>query len=638
MCFKPEWPLLRQLALRLGLIWLAYELSRLLFWLMLARYFPGAGWQAWLQLFFAAQVFTWSHLCTVNLPWMVLFLLTMPRGKAGWWRIILNGLYLLPNILSLGFDLADIGYYPYVRKRMGADVLHLLGEKSDFLNLLPGYALKFWPVFLLILTVVIALPYVLKKLNKALYSTEYQYNIGFRSLSIMLLSGLFILGIRGGFRLRPLVTMDALLYTDHSRIPLIVNTPFHLLHSFDGQRMPELRFMTDHECRILADPRRDYGQGRPMQKENVVILVLESFGKGFTRLGGRKSLTPFLDSLMGHSLVFSNAWANAFRSADGIPACVAGIPHCMDEAFPNSPYATQPIDALPILLKGQGYSTAFFHGGTNGTMGFQSFAKHAGFERYYGRTEYGNDDDYDGTWGIWDGAFLQYTAHQLQEMKQPFLATVFTLSSHEPFTLPKGYRKPEIIALRGIERGIAYADDALRSFFQTASQCNWFSRTLFVITADHSYMACRDSLGFYDRNMGLFAIPVLFFHPGHGNQGRWEATLFQQCDIPSTLLDYLHYPSPFFSYGKSAFDSTHPAYGYHLIDRAAFFRYGDRVISAYGDTVQGVYCFSEDSLLRSPLPHTDAASAEAVRRFRAYRQMLSKTILGNQMCLKNYRP
>jgi arylsulfatase A-like enzyme len=635
MRLKPEWPLLRQLALRLGLVWLAYELSRLLFWIILAPYFPGTGWQSWLHLFPAAQRFTWSHLCTVNLPWMVFFLLTMPRIKGGWWRFMLNTLFLLPNILSLGFDLADIGYYPYVRKRMGADVLHLLGEKSDFLQLLPGYALKFWPVFLMILAVMLVLPYALKRINKAFYLIENQYNITFRILAVLVIGGLFVIGIRGGFQLRPLMTMDALLYTDHSRIPLIVNTPFHLLHSIEGQRMPELHFMPDDECRLLADPRRDYGKGRPMQKENVVILVLESFGKSYTGLGGRKSVTPFLDSLMGHSLVFSNAWANAFRSADGIPACVAGIPHCMDEAFPNSPYATQPIDALPALLKGQGYSSAFFHGGTNGTMGFQSFAKHAGFDRYHGRTEYGNDEDYDGTWGIWDGAFLQYTARQLQAMKPPFFATVFTLSSHEPFALPKGYHKPEVKALRGIERGIAYADDALRSFFQTASQQDWFRHTLFVITADHSYMACRDSLGFYDRNLGLFAIPVLFYHPGRSNEARWDTTLFQQSDIPATVLDYLGYPSPFFSYGKSAFDSVRPAYGYHLIDRAAYFRYGDRVITAYGDTVQAAYSFLQDSLLRSPLPLSDPASAEAVRRFRAYRQMLSKTILGNQMCLKH---
>ena len=62
-----------------------------------------------------------------------------------------------------------------------------------------------------------------------------------------------------------------------------------------------------------------------------------------------------------------------------------------------------------------------------------------GFDHYYGRTEYGNDDDFDGTWGIWDEKFLEYTKGVLDKKKEPFFSTIFTVSSHEPYKIPKEY-------------------------------------------------------------------------------------------------------------------------------------------------------------------------------------------------------
>ena len=63
-------------------------------------------------------------------------------------------------------------------------------------------------------------------------------------------------------------------------------------------------------------------------------------------------------------------------------------------------------------------------------MGFDAFANLSGFDDYFGKTEYNNDDDYDGIWGIWDEPFLQYFAKQMNTFKQPFYTTLFTVSSH----------------------------------------------------------------------------------------------------------------------------------------------------------------------------------------------------------------
>ena len=79
----------------------------------------------------------------------------------------------------------------------------------------------------------------------------------------------------------------------------------------------------------------------------------------------------------------------------------------MNNPFITSTYATNKFYSLPLLLKREGYSTSFFHGGNRGTMGFLQFSKKSGFEKYFGREDYNNDKDYDGSWGIYDGSIFQ---------------------------------------------------------------------------------------------------------------------------------------------------------------------------------------------------------------------------------------
>ena len=73
-------------------------------------------------------------------------------------------------------------------------------------------------------------------------------------------------------------------------------------------------------------------------------------------------------------------------------------------------------------------------------MGLSGFANTLGYDEYYGRTEFDNDEEFDGFWGIWDEPFFQYTKSILDKKKTPFLSTIFTISSHEPYIIPKNRR------------------------------------------------------------------------------------------------------------------------------------------------------------------------------------------------------
>jgi len=73
-------------------------------------------------------------------------------------------------------------------------------------------------------------------------------------------------------------------------------------------------------------------------------------------------------------------------------------------------------------------------------MGFDAFAKMAGFDAYYGKDEYNNNDDFDGFWGIWDEPFFQFYANTITTFKEPFATALFSVSSHHPFQVPDKYK------------------------------------------------------------------------------------------------------------------------------------------------------------------------------------------------------
>ena len=132
-----------------------------------------------------------------------------------------------------------------------------------------------------------------------------------------------------------------------------------------------------------------------------MIFILESFAREYNgafnkgaKIKGYQGYTPFVDSLAQHSLIFTNAYANGWKSIHGMSSVIAGIPS-FQNAFTSSPYPKQKIESLVSTLESQGYDTSFFHGAPNGSMGFLGFGNILGYDHYYGKTEFNNDAEFD---------------------------------------------------------------------------------------------------------------------------------------------------------------------------------------------------------------------------------------------------
>lgn len=279
------------------------------------------------------------------------------------------------------------------------------------------------------------------------------------------------------------------------------------------------------------------------------------------------------------------------------------------EPFFLTPASLNTVSGLAGELSKKGYYTAFFHGAQNGSMGFQAFARSSGFQDYYGRTEYNEDtrfhgdEDFDGTWAIWDEPFLQFYAQKMSDFKQPFMTAVFTASSHHPFVVPEQYKDTFPEGPLIIHKCIRYTDHSLRKFFEFASKQPWYQNTLFVLTADHSNLTDHT---YYQTDLGRFSVPILFFDPSGETTTGIQDAIAQQIDIMPTLLGMLHYDQPYVSFGCDLLHT--PVDSLYAVNYSnGIYQYvkQGRLLQFDGDKPVGFYALSDSLLMNNQLGNTE---------------------------------
>jgi phosphoglycerol transferase MdoB-like AlkP superfamily enzyme len=581
---------------KLGALLALYALLRLIFYFFYPAQFSDIPFSDLLVLFVAAIRFDLSVIVLLNSIFIVFYLLPSPFNQNRFYQAGLKWLFIVVNSLALLANCVDLVYFGFTLKRTTADVFHFFGGEigSDLAHLIPQFLLDYWYVALiwLVCTYILYLVYAKTEIFKR---TQPEKRHLLRWLYYFLAILAMLIFYRGGFQLKPITIVDAGEYTESKNIPLLLNTPFTILKTLDIESItPIIYFSDDREMDKFYNPIKRL-KNSELERQNVFLIVLESFSKEYVKSLNNRSVgyTPFLDSLIENSLVCTNAYSNGKKSIEGIPAIVASIPTWMGEAYITSAYGGNQIKGLPMLLANEGYYTAFFHGGVNGTMGFESFAKIAGYKDYFGKNEYNNEKDDDGSWGIWDEEFLQYTAQTINKKQEPFMATVFTLSSHHPFAVPEKYKNKFKGGDLPIHRTIEYTDYSLKKFFETIKTMPWYKNTLFVICADHTGTSA-DS--YYINKVGNNAIPIIYFKPDSNLKGK-QTGITQQIDIMPSVLDYIHYNKSYFSFGKSIFDTTsyfaftYNSGWYQLME-------GEYMIQFDGNKTTEMYNYINDSMLQ----------------------------------------
>jgi phosphoglycerol transferase MdoB-like AlkP superfamily enzyme len=547
--FQHVWLFLKRL------LWLLlfYSATRVFFFFLNTGYFSDISLWAFIKIFLAGIRFDIAAIVFSNAVFLLFLLPGRYKNIPAIQKVYLilffaiNGLMLLSNCI-------DAKFFSFINKRSTSSIFGLMGTNKDVWLLLPQFLKDYWYVALAwILLMVLFWRWMPRLKKENLVEEKTSITAGFAQVLVFgLIFGFMLLGARGT-GVKPIGIIDAASYAELKDVPLVLNTPFSIMKTVENENIKAYHFFGKDSLEQVYKPIQQYNNHHAPRRLNVVIFILESFSKEYSAyLSGGEGYTPNLDSILRKSLVFPNAFANGTQSYEAMPAIIAGIPSLMDKPYSGSNYAGNVIESLPYLLKQEGYHSTFFHGGNNGTMGFSKFASVAGIEHYMGRNEYHNDADYDGHWGIWDEPFLQYFANQLNSYQQPFFSSVFTLSSHHPYEVPAKYKGRFQEGSLPILKSIRYADYALGQFFKTASRMPWYKNTLFVFSADHAAQAMER---IYNSTTGRYSITLGFFCPSDTSLKGINPEVAQQIDIMPTVLDYLGYSKPFFSFGNSLFDN-----------------------------------------------------------------------------------
>lgn len=580
---------------RLLICYLAYFICRLFFYFANLSYFQSVRLSnVLMDCFYGLRVDSFSIVVS-NALFILLSLLPVNGFWSKAYQAALKWLFVLCNGIFIAVNCIDVGYFPFIRKRSSADVLKQMGGQSDMLKLIPQFARDYWWVIFCFIVILWLMIHFYKRIKlpapgKYTLSQPKQWLV--IALLFIVSSGLAVIGARGGLQRVPITIVDAGAATNSEEVPIVLNTPFTIIKSIEDKSLIEYNFYPPAQLRSLYDPVRHY-KDSVFKKQNVVVLILESFAKEYTKLG-RRSMTPFLDSLMDHSLLFTNAFSNGSKSIEGIPAILSSLPSFIENPFINSLYSLNDQTSFATILGAEGYQTAFFHGGINGTMNFDAWASLAGYSAYYGKNEYNNDEDFDHFWGIWDEPFLQYSVKKMNDFRQPFHSAVFTLSSHHPYKVPEKYKNKFPKGDLENSEAIGYADYSLRQFFISAAKTEWYKNTLFVLTADHGSLSGHV---FYNNIVGNQTIPVLFFRPDNSLTGLHK-DVFSQMDILPSALQVLGYNKPFFSFGESFASQKH----------GNDYFYANATEYLFGDSM--LFCFKAQNLIQTYYYKKDSTVSE----------------------------
>lgn len=626
---------------RIFLVMLLFTLCRIGFYLFNIKMFPDVSASQFMRILAGGLMFDISAIVYINMVFILLEAIPFDFRYKDIYQTIVKYLYFITNGIAISMNSMDFIYYRFVDKRATADVFKTFENENNLMKLFFRFLVDYWPATLFTIFLWFLMVYLYNKVK--LKRPENVNRLAYHSVNVLMIPVVIALVIgaaRGGYKhsTRPITISNAARYVDSPRdVALVLNTPFSFFRTFDKKPLVKYKFFDDQKLKSLYNPVHISSKDKPFTAENVVIIILESFAREYIGSynhnlegGTYKGYTPFIDSLINVSLTFDVSIANGKKSIDAMPSILASIPS-LETPYTISHYANNAIDGLPELLKRKGYYSAYFHGAPNGSMGFDSFAKMAGFDKYYGLNEYPDKADFDGIWGVWDEPFFRFFGKTIDSFHQPFLASIFSVSSHHPFKVPEKYAGKFRKGPAPILEVVGYSDHSLQEFFAQVSKSPWFSNTLFVITADHTNESVHKE---FQNNFGSYSVPIIFYKPGSDLHGM-KKRIAQQIDIMPTILSYLHYDEDYFAFGNNLLDDSYDSFAFNTAGSTYHLYMNDHLLEMMDNKPIGFYNYKNDTLLEKNLVNSDTIMLGSMSdKLKAIIQTYNSCLIDNNMTVK----
>ena len=337
-------------------------------------------------------------------------------------------------------------------------------------------------------------------------------NIVFRILLLPFLLGTLLLAIRGGLQPIPVNLSNSYFSNKIILNDIAVNPNWNIVqsilkskNSFEGN--PYEKYNYEEVGAFIKSLKKENDSTIYVlnyKRPNIVFILLESWSAdNIESLGGLEGITPHFKALEKEGLLFSDFYSNGWTSDQGMSSIFSSFP-----VFPYVAVINQSDKSrkLPCLNKSLiNYHSSFFFGGQLTYGNIKGYLLSQGFDKVKDENNYKHLPS--GSLGVYDEFMFSEFEKELRVLPQPFMSTLFTISSHSPFDFPAEHKLSFNHKDDKYVNSVAYTDACLGNFIKNVKDEDWYANTLFVIAADHSHSSPK---GWRIAQKERYKIPMLW--------------------------------------------------------------------------------------------------------------------------------
>ena len=385
-------------------------------------------------------------------------------------------------------------------------------------------------------------------------------NVIKRMLILPIVLGVMLLGIRGGVQAIPINLSDAYFSNNIILNDIAVNSNWNIVQSifkskttFDGN--PYKKHPQEKVNAFISRLQENSDTATYILKHNqpnIVFILLESWSAdNIESLGGLDGITPNFKNLEKEGLSFSDFYSNGWTSDQGMSSIFSSFP-----VFPYVAVINQADKSrkLPCINKSLiNYHSSFFYGGQLTYGNIKGYLLSQGFDKIKDEDNYTHLPS--GRLGVHDEFMFTEFKKELSVLPEPFMSTLFTISSHSPFDFPREHKLIFNHKDDKYVNSVAYTDDCLGKFMKSVKEEDWYPNTLFIIVADHSHSSPK---GWRVAQKERYKIPMLWTGEvlKEEYRGKQHPKMGSHIDITPSILAQLELSNKAYQFGNNLFNPT----------------------------------------------------------------------------------
>lgn len=478
---------------------------------------------------------------------------------------ILQGYFLITALLVAAIFSVDVALYSFWGFRLDATLFFYLQSPGDAMASVPP-GVFFLQLFFFVVYA-FAIFWLFKRFIIPLFPETPVKKRIVGTILLLLSGGLMFIPIRGGVTTSTANVGMVYFSTNQFLNHAAINPCFSLISSISKQQdfSTQFDFFPEAEREelfkaLIPTPNHDSQPEKinllTTDRPDILIILLESFSANVIEaVGGQPDITPNLNRLSKEGVLFTNMYANSFRTDRGIVSVLNGYLAQPTTSIMKYPKKSQTLPSIAKSLQNKGYTADMLYGGDINFTNMQSYFFGSGYSKITA------DQDFPlksilSKWGANDNITFAHLYESIKNRtgdESPWLSTFLTLSSHEPFEVPY-HRLNE-----PYPNSVAFTDSCIGHFIDQLKELPAWKNTLVIFISDHGFRYPDDVLEYEPRR---FHIPMLWIG-GAVKEPVIIDSYANQTDLAATLLGQLNIPHEEFTFSKDIISPDYPGFAFY---------------------------------------------------------------------------